>query len=81
MESAVIVEIQKWGNSAALRVPASALKEAGFEIGQRLYLSVSDGRLCLEPFQESLDALVARITPENRHGQRLDHNPAGNEAW
>lgn len=77
----MIVEIQKWGNSAALRVPASVLKEAGFQIGQRLHLKVSDGKLSLEPAQESLESLVARITPENTHGPLLDDTAAGTEVW
>jgi antitoxin MazE len=77
----MLVEIQKWGNSAAVRVPASALKEAGLQIGQRLDLKTGDGRLVLEPAKASLDELVARITPENCHGLALDDEARGNEAW
>jgi antitoxin MazE len=79
----MLVKIQKWGNSAALRVPAAALKEAGFVIGQRLDLKVKDGMLYLEPAQESLEQLVACITPQNCHGPLLDDEAGalGNEAW
>jgi len=75
------VEIQKWGNSAAVRVPAPALKDAGIQIGQSLELRAESGRLILEPASESLDDLLARITPENRHDLALEGKPVGGEAW
>ena len=75
------VEIAKWGNSAAVRVPAAALKESGLRIGQRLRLRVENGRLTLEPDVESLDSLLSRITPDNRHGPLLDDASRGAEAW
>lgn len=75
------VEVQKWGNSAAVRVPALALKDAGLQIGQSLELKVEHGRLVLEPAAESLEDLLGRITPENRHELQLEGVRAGNEVW
>ncbi len=75
------VEVQKWGNSAALRIPAPALKDAGMQVGQRLELRVEAGKLVIEPARESLDDLLARMTPENRHGLALEGPAAGEEAW
>lgn len=77
----MLVEIQKWGNSAALRIPASALKEAGLQIGQKLQLTSESGKLLFEPAPASLEELVARITPENRHEPLLDDPAQGGEAW
>ena len=77
----MLVEIQKWGNSAALRIPAAALKEAGLQIGQKLNLKTASGRLLLEPAAENLEDLIARITPENRHSPLLEDPATGNEAW
>jgi antitoxin MazE len=77
----MLVEIQKWGNSAALRIPAAALKEAGLQIGQKLDLKTESGRLLLEPAAENLEDLIARITPENRHSPLLEDQAKGNEAW
>lgn len=75
------VEIQKWGNSAAVRVPAQALRDACVHIGQSLELRVEAGRLVLEPAAESLDDLLARMTPENMHPLVLEEAAVGNETW
>lgn len=75
------VEIQKWGNSAAVRVPARALKDAGVHIGQSLELHVEEGRLVLKPAAESLEDLLARMTPENMHPLVLEGAAVGAEAW
>ncbi len=75
------VEVQKWGNSAALRIPAPALKDAGMQVGQSLELRVEQGRLVIEPATESLEDLLAKMTPENQHGLALEGPAAGAEAW
>jgi antitoxin MazE len=74
------VDVCKWGNSAAVRIPAPALRDAGLRIGQSLELRVQDGRLVLEPAAESLDALLAKVTRENRHGLAVEVPPVGAEA-
>ncbi len=75
------VEIEKWGNSAAVRVPAPALKDAGMQVGQCLELRVEKGRLVMESAMESLDDLLAKMTPENQHGLALEGPAAGAEVW
>lgn len=75
------VEVQKWGNSAAVRVPAPALKDAGMQVGQSLELRVEAGRLIIEPARESLEDLLAKMTPENQHGLALEGPVMGAEAW
>lgn len=75
------VEVQKWGNSAAVRVPALALKDAGMQVGQSLELRVEGGRLVIEPAAESLEDLLAKMTPENQHGLALEGSAVGAEAW
>lgn len=77
----MLVEVQKWGNSAAVRVPSPALKEAGISIGQTLDLRTEGGRIVLTPSTQSLDELLAQITPENCHGSEFDDSAVGNEVW
>jgi antitoxin MazE len=77
----VRVQVQKWGNSAAVRVPALALKDAGMQVGQSLELRVEGGRLVIEPAAESLEDLLAKMTPENQHGLALEGPAVGAEAW
>lgn len=75
------VEVQKWGNSAAVRVPALALRGAGMRVGQSLDLRVEDGKLVIEPETESLEDLLAQVTPENQHALLLEGQASGAEVW
>jgi antitoxin MazE len=75
--------IRKWGNSPALRLPSSALKEAGFALEQKVELIVSRGRIVIQPSENvtySLDSLLAGITPVNAHSELSFGAPVGKEA-
>lgn len=37
--------IRKWGNSLARRLPTAVLKEAGYQLEQKVNLVVSSGRI------------------------------------
>jgi len=44
--------IRRWGNSLAVRLPASCLRQAGLQEGDQIEIVVgADGRLSLEPLQ------------------------------
>lgn len=43
------VEIGKWGNSMALRIPAIMAKESGLTVGSSAELTLQDGVLILKP--------------------------------
>lgn len=76
--------IRKWGNSPALRLPALALKEAAFSLGQKVTISVSRGRIVIEPSEHveyNLDDLLAGITPQNAHAEVSFGKPVGKEAF
>lgn len=77
----MIVRIQKLGKSAALRIPAETLKQAGLKVGQRLDLTVVDGLLYLEPVKECLESLADRISADNCHDSLLDDAASGREVW
>jgi antitoxin MazE len=51
------------------------------KVGQTLELRVESGKLVIEPATESLEDLLARMTPENQHGLALEGPAAGAEAW
>lgn len=78
------VQVQKWGNSLALRIPRSFAAETALSSGADVDLTIEDGRLVVTPVRKpryTLEDLVAGITPENRHGE-IDTGPSvGNEAW
>ncbi len=55
-------KIQKWGNSMALRIPATMLRAWGIVEGQSVALSVEDGALVARSAKKrySLAALMAQ---------------------
>ena len=74
--------IRKWGNSPALRLPTAALKEAGYQLEQKVNLVVSRGRILIEPSEKveyDLNALVIGITASNAHSEFSFGKPVGQE--
>lgn len=75
--------IRKWGNSPALRLPASAIKQASFSLEQKVNLTITPGRIVIEPssrIEYDLDQLVSGITAGNSHAEVSFGKPAGKEA-
>jgi antitoxin MazE len=78
----MLVEIVKWGNSTAVRLPAAILKQVRVVLGDRLELRAEGSRIVLERAarEYSLDELVAGITKKNRHSAADFGKPVGREA-
>ena len=75
--------IRKWGNSPALRLPTTVLKEAGYHIEQKVELLVSRGRIIIQPddkVEYDLDALVSGMDADNAHDEVSFGSPVGKEA-
>ncbi len=56
--------IKKWGNSPALRLSASLMKEAKLALDQKVTVKVLRGRIIIEPVrrkEHKLEELVASI--------------------
>jgi len=76
--------VQKWGNSLALRIPKSFATEAGLRENTAVDLSVTEGKLVVQPQSEeplSLDSLLAGVTDENLHCEWDTGPAAGKEIW
>ena len=76
------VVIRKWGNSPAVRLPVSAIKDAAFSLEQKVSLTVTRGRIVIEPSDKTeydLDELVGGITARNLHGEVSVGRPVGKE--
>jgi len=75
--------MRKWGNSAAVRIPASIMASAGLSLDQPLDLTEQDGSILITPVHDELDldALIEGITDENRHEELLAGPAVGREAW
>lgn len=76
--------IRKWGNSPALRLPMSAIKEAAFSLEQKVSIIVTRGRIVIEPssrVEYDLDQLLSGITPDNVHDEISFSAPVGKEVF
>lgn len=78
------VQIQKWGNSLALRIPKSFAVESNVTQGSSVNISLEDGRMIVTVIEEpefSLGALLAQVTEDNIHGETETGNIVGKEEW
>ena len=76
--------IKKWGNSAAVRIPASVLQAARLETDEAVDVREEAGRIVIEPVRRkeySLADLVKGITAENQHEEVEFGGPVGREVW
>jgi len=71
-----VQHVKKWGNSPAVRLPATIMKSAHLALDQAVDIRVENGRVIIEPVVAtcSLKDLIAGITPENRHSE-VDFGP------
>ena len=78
------VLVKKWGNSAAVRIPASVMEAAHLNLDQPVDVKEENGRIVIEPERPgifSLGELLDGITSSNLH-HSVDTGPAvGREIW
>ena len=78
------VQIQKWGNSLALRIPKAFAVESNVTGGSTVEVSMENGNIIVKPIKESrytLEELLEGITDENLHGEVNWGRPVGKEVW
>jgi antitoxin MazE len=77
--------VRKWGNSAAVRIPAAVLDAAGLKADDAVEVREEAGRVVIEkarPAAElTLEELLAGITPDNLHEEIDWGAPVGKEFW
>jgi antitoxin MazE len=76
--------VKKWGNSAAVRIPASVMQSARMELDEAVDVREESGRIVIEPVRQKtfdLRKLLKGITSKNQH-EKVEFGPAmGKEAW
>ena len=80
----MVVVVKKWGNSAAVRIPAAVLADAGIELDQPVDIRQERGRIVIEPSRNTsftLRTLVKAIRRENLHEPIETGPPKGREVW
>lgn len=78
------VLVKKWGNSAAVRIPASVMEAAHLNLDQPVDIIEENGRIVIEPQRPkvfSLRDLLDGITPANLHRSVDTGSPVGREVW
>jgi antitoxin MazE len=76
--------VQKWGNSLAVRIPRPFAAEIGIEEGSEVDVVVEDGGIVVRPRREAklkLDDLLAGITRKNAHAESDTGSAVGREVW
>ncbi len=75
--------IQKWGNSLAVRIPGTYIKEVGLSDGLPISLIVENGTLIIKPVEKKyfLKELLDKINVYNLHSEVQTGEPKGNELW
>jgi len=84
MEVFVRSQLKKWGNSPAVRIPASVMTLAHLSLDQAVDLRVEDGKIIIEPITPltyNLDQMLALMTPDT-FPEDVDFGPPqGGEIW
>ncbi len=78
------VVVRKWGNSAAVRIPASVMAAVHLSPDQPVDVREEAGRIVIEPVRPegySLASLIEAITDDNLHDPVGTGAPRGGEAW
>jgi antitoxin MazE len=78
---AATTKLVKWRNSLGIRLPKAIALEAGLEAGDSVDVSVKGGAIVIRPSRrrDTLEQLVAKITPSNRHDESDWGAPVGDE--
>lgn len=78
------VTVKKWGDSAAVRLPASVMQATQLELDEVVEVREDRGRIVIErvkPKKYDLSKLLSGITRKNQH-REIDFGPAvGGEIW
>ena len=76
--------IQKWGNSLAVRIPKPLAEQAHITQGSLVEINLVDDVLQIKPVapqQYTLAALLEGITEENLHDEVDTGEAQGKEVW
>jgi len=69
--------VKKWGNSAAVRIPASVMEAMHLNLDDAVEVREEEGRIIIEPLRPkkySLKDLLGGITAKNLH-EAVDFGP------
>jgi antitoxin MazE len=77
-------QLQKWGNSLAVRIPKAFAEDLGLGQDSAVDLVLEDGCMVVRPAvvpRYELGDLLSRVCEDNLHGEYDIGCPAGSEKW
>lgn len=76
------VQVARWGNSLAVRIPKAVAEEARLQEGDAIVIEASGDGIELRRAEQvpTLEQLVAQIKPQNRCGEISSGRARGKEA-
>jgi antitoxin MazE len=84
MSTAMKATVEKWGDSAAVRIPAAVMEAMHLDLNEVVEVREEKGRIVIEPVRQKayvLDDLLKGITAKNLH-EAVDFGiPQGKEVW
>lgn len=78
------VIVKKWGNSAAVRIPAAVMETARLVLDQPVQVRAEDGRVVIEPIKKKeydIEDLITGISRKNCHTPVDFGKLVGREVW
>jgi len=76
--------VKKWGNSAAVRIPAAVMETAKLELERPVDIRAENGPVVIEPIGKKdydIRKLIKGISRENCHSPVDFGKPVGHEVW
>jgi antitoxin MazE len=81
----MLVKVQKWGNSLAVRIPKAFAGEIKISENSSVNLTVLDGSISIKPVEDcyeyKIDDLVNQVNEANAHGEYDTGKSEGKEIW
>jgi antitoxin MazE len=78
------IQIKKWGNSSAVRIPADVLAAANLSVDDAVSIREENGKILIEREERiryTLEELLKDVTPDMLHSETDWGLPVGNEFW
>ena len=78
------VQVQKWGNGLALRIPKPIAEKIKISEGTLVDLRVTEGKLVATPTKRkkvTLSQLLTKVTKSSLHEEVDTGSSAGRESW
>ena len=78
------VQLTKWGNSVAVRLPKAMLEAAKLQVGDTVEIEpAASGGILVRAKRRwpTIEERIESITPETLHPETDTGSPVGNEVW